>query len=163
MIKALVSRWQNILYVQIWAHQIQVTNVRTGAVYVDEPLVALKTLAKGRQTVYAVGAKAHQLVGQTSLTVVNPFDHPRQLLAEFEVAVSLLRYLFKLAMASNRLGLPPAVVIQPMERVEGGLTGIERRAWHELAMASGARDVVVHCGPPLDREQIDLRRLRTKG
>lgn len=44
------------------------------------------------------------------------------------------------------LAIRPVVVIHPMEKIEGGLTEIERRAFQELATAAGARETVVHEG-----------------
>ena len=34
--------------------------------------------------------------------------------------------------------MSPIIVVHPMEKIEGGLTGIEHRAFRELALGAGA-------------------------
>ena len=44
----------------------------------------------------------------------------------------------------------PIMVVHPMEMVDDGISGIERRVLQELAAAVGARRVVIHVGATLD-------------
>src|SRR5688572_20996057 len=75
-----------------------------------------------------------------------PFSHPRTLVGNFAVADTLLKSL--IAEAKSGL-LKPDVVIHPMETVEGGLSEVEERVFHELAFGAGGSRVVVWVGPAL--------------
>jgi rod shape-determining protein MreB and related proteins len=81
------------------------------------------------------------------------FSHPRMLVGNFTVAQECL----KAAMAEARgsmIALSVPVVIHPLEKIEGGLTQVEERLFHELAMGAGASKVVVWVGDPLSDADV---------
>lgn len=154
MIKKFINSFGTTMYVQIWEKRIKVTNIKTGKLYDEAPLAAVETINKGKKTITAVGNNAALVMGK-NIEVINPFSHPRVLFSDFHVAEKLLQNIFKLLTGEKILTLAPAVVIHPMEKTEGGLTMIEERAFRELALGAGARDVVVYQGPALPIHGFD--------
>ena len=74
-----------------------------------------------------------------------PFSHPRTLLANFVNAEAFLKSL--VGEVKGGFLLRPSILIHAMERLDGGLTQIEERAFHELGMGAGASKVKVWSGP----------------
>jgi rod shape-determining protein MreB and related proteins len=153
MFNKLVSKYSNILYVQIWESKLKITEAHSGRIVDEAPLVAVRTENDGKMIIEAVGNMA-KLVAGPNISVVNPFSHPRMLLSDFTIGEKLLVYCFKKMSKGTLLALRPVVVIHPMEKIEGGLTEIERRAFQELATAADARETFVHEGT-----EIPLHRL----
>ena len=89
------------------------------------------------------------------LHAVMPFTHQRMLLGTFTAARDLLHPAVQALSGGwwtrdlRRLH----VLMHPMERIEGGLSEIEHRAFRELGFAVGARHVVVWTGEPLSDDQ----------
>ena len=79
-----------------------------------------------------------------------PFSHERTLLANFTNADRLM----KQGLAQLKSFLPPVVVVHPLERLEGGLTQIEERAYQELAVGAGAGKAVVWTGHELSDDEV---------
>jgi rod shape-determining protein MreB len=76
-----------------------------------------------------------------------PFSHPRTLLGNFVNAEAFLKSL--VAEMKGGFLFKPAMLIHPLERIEGGLTQIEERAFEELGRGAGASKVKVWCGAAL--------------
>jgi rod shape-determining protein MreB len=152
MFKKLFS---NTLYIQIWENRIKAVALQTGAVFDEQPLVAIKRDAKGVQSIAAIGNAALSLKTSDS-ECINPFSHPRTLLANFTVGEKLLQHIFRHLHEGTLLRPSPQVVIQPMEKLEGGLSEVETRAFQELAAGAGARDVVVYVGKALQTEDFNF-------
>lgn len=85
-----------------------------------------------------------------------PFSNARLLVADFTVAERLLKQAVKTLVPTRflRLSLAPRLLIQPMERLEGGLSMVEARILTELGLGSGARKVQLYIGEPLDAEGV---------
>ena len=81
-----------------------------------------------------------------------PFSHPRTLLGNFTNAEFFLKTL--VAEVKGRFLLKPDMLVHPLERVEGGLTQIEERAFEELARGAGASKVKVWSGAVLSDAQV---------
>lgn len=47
-----------------------------------------------------------------------------------------------------------------MEKVEGGLTAIEERAFTELALGAGASAITLYVGKPLEVQHVDFEKLQ---
>lgn len=76
---------------------------------------------------------------------------PRMLIADFTMAQCQL----KEAVKSVRRGLrAPAVLIHPMELIEGGVTQVEYRTFVELCLGAGASKASVYSGESLSSEGI---------
>lgn len=112
----------SILYIQIWEHRIRITRFPDGEVFDRIPP-----------------------------TDLNPFSHPRTLLSNFSRAEAFIRQCISEATGNRPVKTSPIVVMHPMEKLDGGLTQIERRAFLELGYGAGAREVHVHTGQPLNQ------------
>ncbi len=151
----LIDKYSNIFYVQIWETRLKVTDSSTKSVYEIPPLMAVQGKSNGKKDVIAIGDEAKTAVGE-NIVVINPFSHPRVLFSDFTVAEKLLQHVFKHLNKDKYFALKPVVVIHPMEKTEGGLTMIEIRAFRELALGAGAREVFV---VERDTETIPLHNL----
>jgi rod shape-determining protein MreB and related proteins len=81
-----------------------------------------------------------------------PFSTTRLLVGHFESAERTLKAAVAQVGGSSFM-LSPKVLMHPLEMVEGGLSQIEQRVLHELAIGAGGKKVVVFVGPELaDRE-----------
>ena len=49
-----------------------------------------------------------------------------------------------------------------MEKLEGGLTQIEKRAFRELAFGAGASEIYLYSGTPLVTQGVDLNELTAR-
>ena len=143
MLKSFINKFGTTIYVQIWENRIKLTDSKTGNIFDESPLVALKTDAKGKKSIVAIGNAASESF-EENIQIINPFSHPRVLFADFNIGEQLLKYALTKVMKKKFFTPAPAVVIQPMEKTEGGLTMIEIRAFRELAFGAGARDSVIY-------------------
>jgi len=156
MIKNILDKFGIVLYVQIWERRIKVTDITTQKVFDEKALVAVRN-ENGKKSIEAVGNSA-TLVSNENISVSEPFSHERLLLSSFSLAEILLRYIFK-TLIKRRTFVGLKVVIHPMEKIEGGLGQIEIRAFRELAIGAGARDVKVHQGNELSILDFDYESL----
>ena len=85
---------------------------------------------------------------------VHSYSNKRLLIADFTVAEQLLREGMRALMAGRFNVVRPRVVIQPMAVLEQGLRKVEERMLRELAVAAGARDVIVWVGSGLSDRQV---------
>lgn len=148
------------LYIQLWAHQLRLVNVVSGAEFNEAPFIALEQNRSGRPRVKAIGNDAQALINTAGLEVVNPFAHPRMLIANFAKAEKVLAYAVKHICRGRLFTVSPRVVCQPMEKLEGGITDVEARAFRELCLGAGAREVVLYQGAPLVLAQFDYAHLK---
>ncbi len=151
MFQFLLKKFGTTLYIQIWKNRLKVTNIKTLNVFDEKPLVQIEVNKKGKKSVFEVGNKA-AFKQHSDNEVLNPFEHPRTLIADFFIAQKLIQGVLK------RLGkirfIAPLIIIHPMEEVEGGLTKIEVRAFRELGLSVGARTVVFYQGDELSPNTI---------
>ncbi len=134
-----------IFYVQVSAEQLVFKNVQTGQIITDVPLVAFDIANPNK--VIAIGENAKQYQNHPNYKVIEPFSHPRLLLADFMAGEKLLQYIFSTQLP--RLSLAPKVILHPMEKLEGGLTEVEERALKELCHGAGARQCLIYVGHSL--------------
>lgn len=136
------------MYVRIWKNRISVRDVRTGEQFNDEPLIAFEN--GPRKKVVAVGREARrEATSRADLNIGNGFDHPRSILGDFVLAEKALRHAFGQLYKERYFQPSPVVVMHPIEKLDGGLTDIERRALLELAEGAGARKAYVWTGREL--------------
>lgn len=90
------------------------------------------------------------------------FSNQRLLVADFAAAQELLQSAINQLLPRRfmRLYWPPQLLIQPLERLEGGLSGVEERILLELGLGCGARKVRLHLGAELDNAGV-LAKLRS--
>ena len=78
MLRRLINKFGTTVYAQIWENRLKLTDIATGKVFEENPLVAIESDDKGGLTVISVGDAAAAEVGK-SVRVTNPFSHPRVL------------------------------------------------------------------------------------
>jgi len=148
MLNKLSSNFDSQIYIQIWENRIKATNIETGKIYDEKPLLAISLNDKGENVIEAVGNDAHFRTG-SNIEVINPFSHERSLISNFEIGEKLLQHIIGLILPKGIFKLSPRVVVHPMEKLEGGLTTVEERAFKELAIGAGAREAIVYQGSEL--------------
>lgn len=146
--------FRNTLYLRLQADLLRALHVESGQTLSEPPLLALRSNGKGRRVPLAVGDAALALEGQPGVELVNGFRHPRTLLADFAVAEQTLQLLLKRLQPPALLRPAPTVVLQPLERLEGGLTQIEIRALVELLRGAGARQAYLWTGRELHGHEL---------
>ncbi len=135
-------------YVKISRDCLSVENTATQSKFSDNPLVSISNSPKNR--ILGVGSNAPN----QNATLINPFDHPRLIIHDFQVAEKLLRYTFRQVAKYHFISPSPIAVLQVNEKLEGGLTTIEKRALLEAVYGAGAREVYFWSGPELTVRQL---------
>lgn len=97
--------------------------------------------------------------GESPITVVasEPFTTKRLLVGQFMTAQDALKRGFKEIFSGKWFFPSPAVVIHPLEKIEGGLSEVEDRVFKELAAGAGARKVTVWVGHELSDKEAHQR------
>ena len=143
MLRSLFSKLTSDLLVEITQEELRVYSFSTDTKYIDEPLIAVEVVDE-KETIKAIGKTSKNCIGP-GIKIVNPFKHSRSMISSFTYAEKILQYAFK-SVLSSALAASPRVVMHQLEKIEGGLTEVEERLLRELAMAAGAREVVIYQG-----------------
>ena len=141
------------LYLRLSARQLAICHVQSGAQFADEPVVALSKQGRPSQIV-AIGHDAVALGDSLQWLLVNPFSHPRTLLADFALAEKVLAYFIARVRPRRWWPQPFTLILHPLEKLDGGLTQIELRAFHELGKGCGASHVRIWTGSPLSAYEL---------
>ena len=95
--------------------------------------------------------------GATSDTIPpEPFSHPRALVGNFTVAETAVKATLA-EVKGSKLFHTTRVLMLAMERLEGGLTQIERRVLREMALGAGAGKVDIWEGHVLTDDEVRQR------
>jgi rod shape-determining protein MreB len=162
VLKYIQSIFSSDLYIQLWENRIKISRIGTNDVYDEEPLMAIKENAKGVPIVAEIGNKVKRLNEAEIDKVVNPFKHPRLLVHDFVVAEKIVQHAFRQLHKTKWIAPSPRVIFQPMEKLEGGVTGIEERVYRELCLGAGAREILLHVGKPLSSYSLDFNDFKQK-
>jgi rod shape-determining protein MreB len=109
--------------------------VRNKGIILDEPsVVAVKA---GTTIVLAAGKAAKEMLGKTPESIVACRPLRDGVIANFELAESMLRYFLRAANNNRRALVSPRMIIG----VPSGITQVERRAVEDSARQAGAREV----------------------
>ncbi len=105
-------------------------------IVLDEPSVVAISEIGGRRRILAVGQEAKRMVGRTpgNIRAIRPLRDG--VIADFEVAEELIRYVIRKVHRRRAFVSPRAVISVP-----SGATQAERRAIREAAESAGARKV----------------------
>ena len=154
--REMLKYFRPTVYAQLDADRLAVRDVRTGRSYAARPVGAV--LNGPTRKVMRVGDDALTASAERPLEIVNPFKHPRMLIADFTLGQQVLRGFLKKLYASSLLPRLPVLVLHPRVDPEGGFTQIEVRALHELGQGAGASRVLVwHGRELLQRELLSLQ------
>jgi len=142
------------VYVRIRSDRLHLRDVTTGREWKEVPEAAVRSGSK--PTVVAVGSMASQaaLREPGNVKLMNGYAHPRTMIADFTIAEKVLQHAVNLIFEGRLLRPAPILVMHPLERLEGGLTGVEERALLELAAGAGAREAHIWVGRELTDSEI---------
>lgn len=148
----LLSAFSSTLYVQLAPDRLSVRDPKSGASFSEPPEVAIAHEPKAN--ILGIGAAARLRAGEASVEIVNPFGHPRSLVSDFTVGEQLLKAAFRSVRRSSFLSVAPRVIMHPQGDPVGGFTQVEIRAFHEMALGAGAREVKVWQGRSLTDQEV---------
>jgi rod shape-determining protein MreB len=95
--------------------------------------------------------------GQSSTQAsVQPFSHPRMLVGNFTEAQATVKRAVAEAKGSGVLKVV-RVLMHPIELTSGGLSQVEERVLHELALGAGASKAVVWVGAVLSNDAVSAK------
>lgn len=96
----------------------------------------------------------------SSVAAATPFTTRRLLVGQFSAADATLKTAIKNISSGNFFAPSPNIVIHPAAMCEDGLSEVETRALHELAIGAGARKAFVWVGHALTDAEV-LSKLNT--
>jgi rod shape-determining protein MreB len=133
-------------YARIDRTSISIRDVSTGATFESAARLGLDSANR----IVSVGDMSSPNVVRT----VEPFEHPRIVIADFSCASKLLQYGLHQLTRFKWISPSPILIIQPVMELTGGLSEIENRALLELGESSGARKTLIHCGKTLSDPEV---------
>lgn len=144
-------------YIRLRTNLIQVQDISNKLRFEEMPVIAIARDPGG--TVLAIGQSAAGVAAASmqAYDLVNPFDHPRTIIADFIAGQKVLQYCMRKVAANKVIRASPIVVMQVLERNEGGLTQIEVRALQELAIGAGAREAYIWTGQELTDKDFESK------
>jgi rod shape-determining protein MreB len=149
------------VYAQLSRDRLSVRDVRSGRAVAGPPIGAV--LPGPLRRVVAVGQEARTAMADRPLHLVNPFDHPRTLVADVvlarQVLAGFLAKLYPLRYVPRR----PVLVLHPRIDPAGGFTPVEIRALHEIARGAGASRVLLWQGRELLERELRALQLGSGG
>jgi rod shape-determining protein MreB len=111
--------------------------VKGEGIVCNEPsVVAVRTDVRGGRRILAIGAEAKKMLGRTPGSIVTIRPLKDGVIADFEIAESMLRHFIQKTHKRRYLVRPRIVICAP-----SGISGVEKRALREAAEAAGAREV----------------------
>jgi rod shape-determining protein MreB and related proteins len=125
-------------YVRINRTRLSIRDISTGRTFESSATLGLD----GTNRIVSVG----DITGVAVKRIIEPFNHPRIVIADFAGASKLLQYGMQKMSRMKWINPSPILVIQPDMDLAGGLSEIENRALVELGQSSGARRTYVHYG-----------------
>src|ERR1700720_2006334 len=111
--------------------------VKGEGIVCNEPsVVAVRTDVRGGRRILAIGAEAKKMLGRTPGSIVTIRPLKDGVIADFEIAESMLHHFIQKTHNRRYLVRPRIVICAP-----SGISGVEKRALREAAEAAGAREV----------------------
>jgi len=107
----------------------------------------------GRDLLLVKNLKSGQ---ETQVVPDQPFTTARLLVGHFESADRAIKKAFA-QVGGNSFLASPNVLVHPLQMVEGGLSQVEERIFHELAVGAGAKKAVVHVGAELSDAEVSAK------
>ena len=146
------SFFAQVIYVQLSPDRLKVRDPKSGVTVSEVPEIAISRLPKPR--VLAVGTKAREHKSSPGVEIVNPFAHPRSMVSDFTLGEQTLKAFLARVKPSSFLAPAPKVVMHLLGEPVGGFTQVEARAFHEMALGSGASQVTVWQGRTLTDQEL---------
>jgi rod shape-determining protein MreB and related proteins len=112
-------------------------HIRGMGIVLNEPsVVAVQQDARGGRRVIAVGRVAKEMLGRTPGSIVVTRPMKDGVIADFEIAATMLEYFINSAHGRRKFVRPRIIIGIP-----SGITEVEKRAVREAAESAGAREV----------------------
>ncbi|MEO8890339.1 MAG: rod shape-determining protein, partial [Coleofasciculaceae cyanobacterium] len=96
---------------------------------------------------FGSAAKTFLVNQNEEIFLVNGFKHPRSLISDFEAAEIVIKSFLRQALDQKRSIFqsifPYVIIIHPLDKLEGGLTSVEKRAFAELGYQLGGRGAFI--------------------
>jgi rod shape-determining protein MreB and related proteins len=159
MLQSLFSKITSDLLVEITQEELRVYSFSNDTKYIDEPLIAVEVVDE-KESIKAIGRASRNCIGP-GIKIINPFNHNRSIISSFTYAEKILQFAFK-SIQTNAFKAAPRVVMHQLEKNEGGLTETEERLLRELAIAAGAREVVVYQGNRIIPEHETFENIKAR-
>ncbi len=137
----LFSLFSNDLAIDLGTANTVIYVPNKGGVVLNEPTVV--AVEAGTKKVLAAGKLAKEMLGKTPESIVACRPMRDGVIANFELAESMLRYFIREVHDNRRTLVRPRMVIG----VPSGITQVERRAIEESAKQAGAREVYIIVEP----------------
>ena len=134
------------LYLRVDRQRIDARNVRTGERFSCSARVGVDR----ENSVRSIGDP----VAVDCARVIEPFQHPRVLIDDYDMAEQLVRFAVNKLLQLETFATSPHIVMHADVVLEGGLSSIEARALREMAIHAGARRVIIHDGAALSDETV---------
>lgn len=150
-----------IVYAQLSAERLAVRDVRSGRAYAAAPICAV--LPGPLRRVVEVGQEARTASADRPLHIVNPFEHPRTLVADVALARQVLAGFLARLYPLRFVPRLPVLVLHPRVEPQGGFTKVEIRALHEIARGAGASRVLLWQGRELLERELRALALPSGG
>jgi hypothetical protein len=96
---------------------------------------------------------------EIELSAASPFTTERLLIGNFTAAQTLLKKGIKIVMGKKFFA--PAIVMHPIDKIDGGLSQVEERVLKDLAIVTGAQTVVLWVGHELTDKDV-LQKVKQK-
>ncbi|OOE43334.1 MULTISPECIES: hypothetical protein [Salinivibrio] len=82
-------------------------------------------------------------------------SHPRTLMGEFFAIERCLKEVLDELLPKSIFSLSPIAIVQFIEKIEGGITNVEVRAFREATLGAGARHVFfAESSTPISKSQL---------
>ncbi|MBU0465320.1 MAG: rod shape-determining protein [Proteobacteria bacterium] len=137
IIDTLLGAFSNDLAIDLGTANTLVYVKGKGIVLSEPSVVAVRTDAKGKSRVLAVGAEAKRMLGRTPGNIVAIRPMRDGVIADFEVTEAMLKHFIRKVHNNRKTLVRPRIVIA----VPSGITQVEKRAVRESAESAGAREV----------------------
>ncbi|KXF83109.1 rod shape-determining protein [Enterovibrio coralii] len=154
MLSRFIYAYGNTLYIQMWSDRLRVFDGKTGRVFDERPQIAWKIGEQKEKQILAYGNGAEKFRNVNAVIISNPFSHPRSLISDYKAMQPLLRYAISKVVKTG-LWMPRVqVILHPMEKVEGGVTELEKKALCDMAYNAGVKSAFVYWGDTLEETQL---------
>lgn len=148
----MLHRLRPTVYAQLAPEKLSVRDVRSGRAYEAVPIGAVLTGPLPR--VIRVGDDARTASADRPLEIVNPFRHPRTLIADSVRATQVLKGFLAKLYPLRLLPRMPVLVLHPRVDPAGGFTDVEIRALREMGYGAGASKVYLWQGRELLEREL---------
>ena len=134
---SLLGAFSNDLAIDLGTANTLVYVKGKGIVLSEPSVVAVRTDARARNKVLAVGMEAKRMLGRTPGNIVAIRPMRDGVIADFEVTEAMLKHFIRKVHNNRKTMVRPRIIIA----VPSGITQVEKRAVRESAESAGAREV----------------------